>query len=60
LRGLKDNDDLQEKQRQITETLIKNIEQTTFDADLWREFTKYNNLLDSVRKEDHTQLLRVH
>lgn len=60
LRGIVINDDLQEKQRQITETLIKNIEQVPFDAEIWQEFTKYNSLLDSVRKEDYTQLLRVH
>lgn len=54
-----EKDDLQEKQRQITHTLITNVQETLFDADLWSEFKKYNNLLDLVRKEDHDQLLRV-
>jgi len=51
---------LQEKQQQVSCTLLSNIQHTAPNAELWAEFEAYNKTLDNARNQDHTQLLDTH
>jgi sulfatase maturation enzyme AslB (radical SAM superfamily) len=51
-----DCSDLQDKQQQIVNTLIDNIENAKFKPLLWRQGQDYNQLLDDIRSENHLVL----
>jgi hypothetical protein len=51
---------LQEKQQQIADTLLANINSTQPDPELWAQFESYNKTLDNARNQDHSVLLDLH
>jgi hypothetical protein len=51
---------LQEKQQQITKTLLSNVTNFAPDSDLWAQFESYNKTLDNIRNQDHRVLLDPH
>ena len=59
LHGLGARADLQPKQQLIINTLLSNITNSVFDADLWSKSESYNNMLDRIRNQDHSWLLDV-
>lgn len=60
LETLCDQPGLQEKQQQIAQTLLSNIQHTQADPELWARFELFNKTLDNVRNQDHTVLLDTH
>jgi len=60
LETLCEQENLQEKQKHIAETLLSNIKNSIPDPKLWAEFESYNKTLDNVRNQDHTLLLETH
>ena len=60
LQTLVQQPNLQEKQQQVAETLLSNIQTSQPDPELWAQFESYNKTLDNIRNQDHTLLLETH
>ena len=50
------NLDLDQEQANMLNNLINQIQNSTFDEQLWARNLEYNSLLDAARGEDHLQL----
>lgn len=51
---------LQDKQQQIANTLLTNVQNTQPNPELWAQFESYNKTLDNIRNQNHSVLLDPH
>lgn len=51
-----DVEKLVDDQPNVVASLIANIEQHTFNQELWNESQRFNTILDNIRNQDHQQL----